>query len=55
MESAPEWCEAVGPVQVQAVVDGEDTVRDMLESKAIYLSPSFKKRNLLAKCTLHDL
>jgi hypothetical protein len=48
MESAPEWCEGVGPVQVQTVVDGNNTVKDMLESKAFDLSPSFKKRNILA-------
>lgn len=50
-ESAPHWCKDVGPAPVQTVVDresGEDTARDMLESKAIDLSPSFKKRSLLA-------
>jgi hypothetical protein len=51
LESAPEWCKDVGPAPVQTVVDretGEDTARSMLESKTIDLSPSFKKRNLLA-------
>ncbi|KAF9781128.1 hypothetical protein BJ322DRAFT_254158 [Thelephora terrestris] len=51
MESVPEWCKDVGPAPVQTVVDcehGKDTARNMLESKAIGLSPSFKKRNLLA-------
>ena len=51
MESAPEWCKDVGPAPVQTVVDRKDyknTARGMLESKTIDLSPSFKKRDLLA-------
>lgn len=51
MESPPEWCKDVGPVLVPTVVDrkgGEGIMKWMLESKAIDLSPSFKKRNLIA-------
>jgi len=47
MESAPKWCEDVGPVKVQTVVD-QDKVIGMVKSKTNDLSPSFKKRNLLA-------
>ena len=51
LEQPPAWCASVGPAPEQTVVDrevDEDTARSMLESKAIDLSPSFKKRNLLA-------
>jgi hypothetical protein len=50
LEHPPAWCAAVGPAPEQTVVDrevDEDTARNMLESKAIDLSPNFKKRNLL--------
>ncbi len=49
MESVPEWCKDVGPAPVQTIVGrqrGKYTARDMLKSEI--LSPSFKKRNLLA-------
>jgi len=51
LEHPPAWCAAVGPAPELTVVDrevDEDTARTMLESKAIDLSPSFTKRNLLA-------
>ncbi len=50
MESVPEWCKHVGPAPVPTVVDrkgGKDLARSMLESEAIDVSPSFKKRNLI--------
>jgi len=42
IETAPDWCKEVGPALVETVVDAD---RD---GSAIDLSPSFKKRNLLA-------
>ena len=48
MGNAPKWCDGVGPVPVQTVIYGRGTAKEMLESKAIYLLPSFKRRNLLA-------
>jgi hypothetical protein len=49
MESVPGWCKDVGPAPVQTIVGrqrGKYTAKKMLELNN--LSPSFKKRNLLA-------